>query len=194
MEKVDILYDRMDHIIALSAGHCQTFLTVSPSNILKIRYSEYVKSQLHLNIVNQLFDRPVELYKQAYDYLCGNKVYHKAAGEVLTYFYKDIINFLYYNKYNVKVELITDINSDGKKYFCDYQKYKDSLTDLANRTFSDFHEILEYVQENKSISKVCDYVTRIENIPERIDSFTAIAILTKYKPGRYIEWEVPNGD
>ena len=193
MEKVDIYYDRMD-LIALSAGQCQKFLTVSPSNILRIRFSDYVKSQLHLNIVSQLFDRPVDLYKQAYDYICGNKSYHRAANEVLGYFYKDICNFLFYNKHNVKLELITDMNSDNKKLYCDYEEYRDAVTRLSCNTFSNFDEILAYVEDNRKIIKVCDYVSRINSIADRIDSFTVIAMLTRYKLGRNIEWEVPNGD
>lgn len=190
MESVDVLYERIDHIIAISSGKFHNTLSVEPTKILKIAYSDYVKSQLHLNIVTDLFDRPIIQYKKANDFINGDIRFRKAALKVLEYFYTDVINFLRYNRYNVKLELIVDTNIISTAQYYDYNEIKNSLIELSKKQFSNFEEILEYVTDNKQLCRILDYTSNREKIAQKIDSYSIITILLNHKYGKSLSWEV----
>ena len=190
MESVDVLYERIDHIIAISSGKFHNTLSVEPTKILKIAYSDYVKSQLHLNIVTDLFDRPIIQYKKANDFINGDIRFRKVALKVLEYFYTDVINFLRYNRYNVKLELIVDTNIISTAQYYDYNEIKNSLIELSKKQFSNFEEILEYVTDNKQLCRILDYTSNREKIAQKIDSYSIITILLNHKFGKSLSWEV----
>ncbi len=190
MESVDVLYERIDHIIAISSGKFHNTLSVEPTKVLNIAYSDYVKSQLHLNIVTDLFNRSVIQYKKANDFLNGDVRFKKSALKVLEYFYEDIINFLKYNKYNIKLTLCVDESVTSKTQQCDYDEIKRGLIELSERDFKSFEGALDFLDTHTNLQKVIDYISAKDKIKQKLDSYCVIAILLNRKIGKNLIWEV----
>lgn len=190
MDSVDVLYERIDHVLAVSSGKFHNTLSVKPDKVLKISYSDYIKSQLHLNIVTNLFGRPIHLYKKAYDYLAGDIRHVKTAQKVLEYFYEDIINFLKYNKHNVKIELIVDVKLPNKIKEYNYSEIKEGLLKLKSSDFKNLGEALAFLEDNPKLNSVIDYINNRATIMDRLDSYCVIAILLNHKIGKSLVWEV----
>lgn len=192
MEKSDVLYERIDHLLAISLGQSDS-LCVTTENVLVVKFSDYVKSQLHQNMV-KLFNRSIFDYKKALDYIEGDTRKEKQAAKVLSFFYLDMLNFLKHNKHNVRLELLTDVNFPSKRRTVyTYNTHKQWLEALATCKIETFEEALNYVEQHPEISNIIDYFTDKESILDRLDSFCIMNILENYKTGKILEWEVPNG-
>lgn len=193
MEKSVIGFERVDHLISIASGKITPDLFITTDDILVVRYSDYVKSQLHLNMTSQLFERSSMLYKAAYDFIEGDYSLEGEAEKVLELFYHDMINFLLHNEANVKIECVTDINFTHKyvRYY-NYTRQYEHLQQLCSKHFESFDDASKYVQENKSISYVLDYMQNVQDIERRLDSFCAISLITNYKAGIIPQWEVYN--
>lgn len=192
MGKSDVLFERMDHLLAISLGHSDN-LCVNTDNVLVIKFSDYVKSQLHQSMV-KLFNRNIFDYKKALDYIEGDTRKEKYASKVLSFFYLDMLNFLRNNKNNVRLELKTDVYFPSKrKTVYTYEAHKSRLYELATCNLPDFESALLYVEQHPEIASVIDYFTDKESILDRLDSFCIINILENYKTGKILEWEVPDG-
>lgn len=61
----------------------------------QITFTNYVKSQLHANIVSDLFDRSILAYDGAYKYLNGDKEKVNDFKTVLRWYYTDLSNFIF---------------------------------------------------------------------------------------------------
>jgi hypothetical protein len=61
---------------------------------LTFTFENYVKSQLHLQIVSDLYGRDIFVYKKALDYLRGKDQFLYECSLVLKYFYQDMANML----------------------------------------------------------------------------------------------------
>ena len=60
----------------------------------QISLLNYVKSQLHVNIVSQLFGRTIITYNGAYDYLIEEGENVRDFKTVIRWYYKDLANFV----------------------------------------------------------------------------------------------------
>lgn len=60
----------------------------------QISLLNYVKSQLHVNIVSQLFGRPILAYNNSYLYLTGNGENLKDFKTSIHWYYEDLSNFV----------------------------------------------------------------------------------------------------
>lgn len=56
----------------------------------QISFLDYVKSQLHTNIVGELFGRSVTSYINTYEYLMGNEQQVSSFKQVVSWYYKDL--------------------------------------------------------------------------------------------------------
>ena len=190
MRKVNIQYERMDHILAVSSGHANEQLFLKPDFIVSILFSEYIKSQMHLSL-QHLFNRSIYVYKKAYEFSKGQIRYEKDALKVLDYFYEDMAGFLINNPYNVKVELIVDVNFQRCKIIqVDYRKVYNSLLDLTKVQPEGFDTALRFVVDHPEYNNIIDCVDRVQSITEKPDSYAVWDILTKRKPNSILKWEV----
>lgn len=97
-------YERVGHLVAVSAiqaGHAG-ILDLSGMD-LAVDFLDYVKSQVHLNLVASLYGRTLRQYVETLRYcMGGNPVYRNNALGVLRYFYADMASFLIRNSGNIK--------------------------------------------------------------------------------------------
>lgn len=193
MEKSVIGFERMDHLISIASGKITPDLFITTDDVLVVKYSDYVKSQLHLNMTSQLFERSSMLYKAAYDFIEGDYSLEGKAEEVLELFYRDMIGFLIHNESNIKIECITDIKFSHKyvRHY-NYTKQYERLKELCSKHFESFDDASKYVQENKPINYVLDYMQNVQDVEHRLDSFCAISLIMNYKAGIIPQWEVYN--
>lgn len=191
MEKHNISYERVNHLLAISAGYLINELAINTKDfIFTLKFSDYVKSQLHLNML-QMFNRDIKVYKNAYDYLNGDARYEKQVIQVIKYFYSDIIGFLRNNPNNLYFEVITDIQLPKMQYInCDYKGVYDSMLDLLSQDFKSFGEAESYYNNHKQLHKFIPYFNRVDEIAQKIDSYCAIYILANYGTNKIISWEV----
>lgn len=110
-----IPYYRFDQIILVSALKSENNNIYVKSSSLSFKFSEYVKSQLHLNVVTDLYNRSIMDYAYAYSYLGGDYTKESYAIKVLEYFYNDLTYFLINNKFDIKSEVDVDIEFSSIK-------------------------------------------------------------------------------
>lgn len=107
---MELRYERIAQFVALSAvGSIDDYTAIhSVEGSIRIKFSEYVKSQIHLNVVYGLYGRSLHDYVETLYFLNGKTSKRKSAMKVLHYFYKDAANFLINNRKNVQLELVVD--------------------------------------------------------------------------------------
>ena len=108
--KIPIRYERMNHILAMGAPEIGRQFDIQIQDTIVVVFSEYVKSQLHMNILELLnLKRDIFDYKKAYDYLVlGELRYQHECQKVLNFFYEDITAFLVHSQNNFKIEVKDD--------------------------------------------------------------------------------------
>lgn len=182
----DLNYERIAHIIAVSAvsrdSAIMSQLCVA-SQELRIRFSEYVKSQIHLNIVEDLYKRSVSEYAKALYYLNGNGMYKDTAEKVLEYFYRDLAAFLINNPVNIKLNIVIDFEVDNE--------FVVNLADVKEQ----FTAILQTVQRGENpvdclqkfpYSFIFDDVESTEDAISKCDSYALAAVLKEESKKREV--------
>lgn len=174
---MEIGYERVDHLIAIAAASsrkssiCKNY-PITTENLL-IKYSDYVKSQVHLNISSDLYDRPLSVYVNALRYLRGDKKYYAFALKVLRYFYLDISKFLINNKCDVRLRVLIDVDlglPERKYSFVDVQE---EIVEMLSSQSSGL------LRESKFAS-IFDDCESAPELKEKLNSYTIAAIL-KYE-------------
>lgn len=203
---MDLLYERIAQLVAVSAisksgsiGNVQdktlNRLRVQPQE-LTIKFSEYVKSQVHLNIVADLYDRSISEYAKTLSYLNGDVVYSEEAEKVLGYFYQDMANFLINNPDDVKLNLIVDAEFRSSEVV-DLSVVKNSLLHVLNeakevssllssKDGDNSFVIDKFIREQIDSFDYAIVINAIDNREEaldKIDNYTLAACLLKAKPG-----------
>ena len=62
---------------------------------LQISFEDYIKSQIHYNVLVYINNRNLPDYNSAYNYLCGRTDNIEAYKRVLRYYYEDIANLIF---------------------------------------------------------------------------------------------------
>ena len=154
-----------------------------------MNFEQYVKSQLHLNVVHDLFDRDILMYAKALDYLKGDKKQEQVAKEVLFWFYEDVYMFLIRNPQSVvcKVEVPKDLFSDIKRIDYDIQSIKQKLLNFVEETTkqSKPEQMLELLQQFE-FAEMFDEVEKLEDIKLKLDNFAVAAMLKKSRETKTI--------
>lgn len=190
-------FDKINNLIVVSAKgddpvYREKFTVTEPS--LSVSFVEYVKSQLHMNIVTDFFARNIFSYLNAYRFLKGENVLGDEALKVLHYFYEDLANFLIKNPLNVKLRItINQPDSNGKLQFSlgdiqewqDFSQVHDFLVSLT--TAKTDSELFEIIQKSE-YSFILDYVLSLDDIRNKMDSWVlATSILSYLDKGITIE-------
>lgn len=123
---------------------------------LTIMYSDYVKSQLHLNAVSSFYSvtrrRNIFEYAKALEYLEGDLRNLGDAQKVLTYFYEDISKFLMKNKKEVKVSLVVDADLNIPAQHVIFDAVKGMMLDILSCAADNAPEVRNVLSEvNASI-------------------------------------------
>jgi hypothetical protein len=193
-KRLIVTYERVDHLLAIASAKLSEQLDINGEEYLYVvPFSDYIKSQIHLNVTNRLYNRDSRLYKAAYDYLIGESTNAESLNPILEFFYSDMKDFLLHNKYNIRLEL--DINvevPDTKKVSYNYGDIRTELLCTANENFSDFNDARLWLKKHHYAENVMQYVNSNTELFNKIDSYTAIAILSDNLGKKNIKWEVPN--
>lgn len=189
-------FDKVNQLIVVSAKgddpvYREKFSVREAS--LSFSFVEYVKSQLHINVVTELLGRNIFAYLNTYKFLKGENILGDEAIKVLHYFYEDVANFLIRNPANMKLSII--INPDGEsdlnfslgniQEWQEFSQVKDFLENLMEaKTDLELFQIIQ----NSKYSFILDYVLSLEDIRKKLDSWIlATSILSYLAQGVSIE-------
>lgn len=171
----DLQFDRIAQIIAIAAidGN-KSISTFFVKGEIKIKFSEYVKSQVHLNVVYGLFNRSLKDYVETLYFLQGKSSNRTAALRVLQYFYDDLANFLINN--GEEIYLTAEVDTDLFKL----PKVEYSIRELRDELLTGFDEVLRGGKEISGwkFATVLDYAKNADDIKAKAGSY-AIAWFLK---------------
>lgn len=197
MDEMKLLkFEKMNQLIVISAKGDNSIYQEKfkvKANNLTINFIEYVKSQLHSNVVTDFFGRNIFVYLNTYKFLKGEIFLEDEAIKVLNYFYEDIANFLIKNPLNMK--LCVTLNPEGEtdlkfllgniSEYKDFSQVKNFLESLLNAK-TDL-ELFQIIQSSE-YSFILDYVLSMDDIKNKINSWIlATAILSYLAQGVTID-------
>lgn len=176
---MELHFERMAQIIAIAAvgsddkGVSRFFLK---SGEITIRFSEYVKSQVHLNVVHGLYGRDLREYVETLFFLEGKTSYEESALKVLRYFYLDLSGFLINNANDVNLIVEVDTN-----YF-NLPKVKYNLVDLGEELRQGYLQVEsgELAIKDWKYAKVLDYVDDVQDLKSKFVSYAFASVLREY--------------
>lgn len=167
-------YERIGQLVAVSATSKTTIdLSINKEEI-SISFLDYVRSQVHLNIADDLYHRPFHEYADTLRYLTnGYSMYLETAQKVLRYFYSDMASFLIRNPYNVKMFVCVNAELDLPETKIDVVKVKKDLQEMASA---------DSVEELASFAypEILDFVKSKDDLLAKIDSYSVAAVLNKF--------------
>lgn len=140
----------------------------------ELSFSEYVKSQIHLNVVGDLYGRRLQEYVQANHYIRGEKSYLEQAKAVLRYFYRDVAQFLINNPKNVRMGIITDgmhLPKLDVDVYNEREKFRPVLAEAESNP-----ELLR----NFEYAFIIDKVLNRDDALTKLDNYALAAILFKH--------------
>lgn len=174
----DLKFERIAQLIAIGAlerGSTPASLLCVKEQVLRVCFSDYVKSQIHLNIVQDFYGRGINEYVEALLFLNGNPDYRKSAESVLRYFYLDMAKFLINNEENVLLVIVVDsdmftlpektVNLEMLK-----QEFLRVLSDVLQGADTD-------ALRNYQYAFIFDKVNGNEDAVRKSDSYSLAAIL-----------------
>ena len=181
-------YERIAQLVTISAmnrsnsamANFVSQLKVSERTI-RVKYSDYVKSQVHLNISYNLYGRAMCQYVKSMYYLNGNVKYRRDAEETLRYFYHDMASFLINNP--SKIELIIEVDADlGTDFPVDVSSVCSGLGDILEKAAMatvdpDLNSDLESALDKFEYSDILDEVIDLEDAREKLSSYALAAVL-----------------
>ena len=71
----------------------------------------------------------------------------------------------------------------------EYKEVRAQIEQLASLQGLDFEKALLFVKENKKLVSILDYVTAKEELQNKLDSYTAVAIMRE-RDRNLVQWEV----
>lgn len=192
---VDLCYERLSHLIALATldpndSVSKAFLLqedLVTDRDITIRFSNYVKSQLHCYISEAISKKSFFKYINAYNYMNGDTQYYNDAMELLRCFYTDMATFLLHSNLDLHVTLIADINLDSV-WKADTNKTKNEMLDLYNHSklpaFKEYLDTFKYPWIIDCIDSIDDVINRIDNYAMAASIFE---MLEDKKPYKFVE-------
>lgn len=164
----NLQFERIAQIIAIAAvGGDKGISTFFIKGTIEIRFSEYVKSQVHLNVVHGLYNRSLKEYVETLYFLRGKSSNRSSALKVLRYFYEDLSNFLINN--GEEIHLIAVVDSD----MFGLPKVKCSVDELKSELLSEFNSILDgsLTISGWKFASILDYAKGADDVKEKAGSY-----------------------
>lgn len=190
MEQVKIGYQRVGHLIAVGIIPEQDIETLSviPDEDTEyvLSFSDYVKSQIHLNLIPLIKvsglkpsfgNRDILDYKKSLEYYKHGIVDKKALSTVLSYFYEDMFYFLVRNSKDVVLHLELDCNPSLFSLDNSIEGIAESIDSFASFVDqdADFDTILEVVRNNK-FSYILDHIVDTDDLHNKKQSLMAAIV------------------
>lgn len=174
-------YERIAQLVTIAAfskncealGDFLTQLNVS-SRTISVKFSDYVKSQIHLNISYSLYGREISEYVKASYFIAGDRRYQKIAQTVLGYFYSDMANFLINNSSEVDLRLEVDCDLDCETVEVDLDAIVSDLNKvLCNINSEGLPELIKQFR----YGFIFDSVEDLDDAKSKIRSYALAAVL-----------------
>lgn len=176
-------YERLAQLVTISALNKENqAMTVFLSQLkvserkICIRFSDYVKSQVHLNVSGSLYNRHISLYVKVLSFLYGNEKYRDDAGEVLRLFYSDMAGFLINNPSRIEMVLVVDADL-GEEVDVYLDRAVESFVSILEQADS---SALPELLKNYEFSEILDHVDDLEDAKKKAANYVLAAILLKY--------------
>lgn len=193
----DLQYERIAQLIALAAVDEHSAPAIQQLKIsgtiknsqgedvqrgLLVSFSNYVRSQIHLCIIEDLFNRNLFEYAGALKYIHGFKAYRKEACQVLRYFYQDMSKFLIKNPENIFLKVIVDVDFPAESI--NILQVKNQFTELMSHRSDD--SFFERISKFRYAS-IIDYSGGRHDPLTKIDSYVVAAVLQEQAESKEIK-------
>ncbi len=155
-------FERIGHLVTIAAfDRAELLNTLKISNkSFGVSFEDYVKSQVHLNLTDDLFNRPLVNYVKAYRYLGhGEPCYFDDACTALQWFYQDMADFLLNNPFDVKMHISVGDSLKLPEIQYNLENVRAELAQFSNNVSSDmvgksrFPEILRKIKKKKELEE-----------------------------------------
>lgn len=156
---MNITYEHMLQfiVIAKSRGDIHGHRIDILEQKLTITYTEYVKSQMHLNVISGFYqdnERSIFEYANALDFIEGDSSKRSDALKVLNYFYTDMSDFLLKNDNVVYLDAVLDIDLGIDEISINYQEQKNLFVELLKQ--SEIENQKFGLPGNPALKKFCE--------------------------------------
>lgn len=181
---IDLKFDTIAQVIAVSSIDASNHPNLMPKYsvntgdlVLRIKFSEYVKSQVHLNVVQGLFNRSLQDYAETLWFLEGMMNKQKKAEQVLRYYYADMANFLINNE--SPVHLILDVDTDNFRL----ERVDLDVTALADKMLQEFDDavVKQEIPDNWSYTNVYERARDSQEFRDKSLNFALSSELLRYR-------------
>lgn len=174
-------YERVSHFLAIAKKFNIFHYDIDCSEPMCIKFSDYVKSQIHLNFVSDFFDRSILPYKRVFDSfegeICDNTEYLK----VLRYFYDDLGRFYVNCSYDIPLTFDIDVAMDIESVSVDFSKVREKLLKLTQTKPSSFESALTTAVEYAEFMPLFDKISEFDDMSGRINNYAMAVILANEK-------------
>lgn len=159
-------YERFNQVIAVSAADKDSInhRLVVKCRQFTVSYSNYVKSQVHLNISHDLGGLSLSTFVEALWYLKGKEEYRSSALKVLKQFYLDMAKFLIKNPIEIRLHVVIDVDIGCTEAVYNLASVQNEITRLCSGDYGqdlskcNYSEIIDYVDDaNDLLYKKCSY-------------------------------------
>lgn len=180
-------FERLNQIITISAVRIDNRVLerITVRDNLIINFSDYVKSQLHLNLVTDFFGRDIVSYYNAYQYIMGDKTHYRDCLKVIKFFYTDMANFLCNNPDPVDLSLIIDI--DGFKSL-DLENGKNIVKEelLSILSIDNSKDLFDKIKSSE-YSFIIDYADDKDDLEKKINNYSLAGFIFNSLSGGFYE-------
>lgn len=174
-------YERVSHFLAIAKKFNIFHYDIDCSEPMCIKFSDYVKSQIHLNFVSDFFDRSILPYKRVFDSfegeICDNTEYLK----VLRYFYDDLGRFYVNCSYDIPLTFDIDVAMGIESVSVDFSKVREKLLKLTQTKPSSFESALTTAVEYAEFMPLFDKISEFDDMSGHINNYAMAVILANEK-------------
>ena len=176
-----IRYERMGQLISIAASkqnrlHLDDLMLDNQDTTFTVSFTDYIKSQIHLNLVTGLYDRDIFDYKFALDYINGKSFDKEPVRRVQRYYYQDMLNFLANNKYDCDLNVLTDIEGFNNTDIIPSDVSSEFSTFIDSISKGTFDERYQIIKDSK-FAELIDYVDDYKVFYEKMYSSKTMAFL-----------------
>ena len=175
---MNLSYERMLHLLAIASieigDSCLDYLQLKESEVtdrdISIKFSDYVKSQIHYYMINKVNNKSFFKFVNAFYYLNGNIKYRNDALELVRCFYQDITTFLLHSSLDLHISLTIDIDIRDT-WEADVSQVKSEISEMFQLSDKYTSEQFKEYLDSSKYSWILDYVDSIEKGKQRIDNY-----------------------
>lgn len=158
-------YERLGHLVAVSAlkpPDCPDELKVKiETERLCIGFVDYVKSQVHLNLTDDLYGRPLCEYVKAMRFFSRkDDSYRENALKVLRFFYHDLALFLINYELDLQMDVVVPESLDLPTECYSVAEVQDSLLSAINNPTATVMKNFKFSQLLKLVDTKSDIITK----------------------------------